>query len=696
LSRKICTLLLVLVLAVPTASWSGGLTHTWSQSFGDPQLDLAQWVAVGPSDRLLNMGVFRGDIDLGGSVLTSTGAYDVYVAKFDTDGNHLWSLNFGGVGDDAAYVASFDPSGNVLVTGYTNGGIDFGEGPLPHGGGGDVFLVKFDPNGNHLWSQSFGGAYNQTGNAIAADADGDVIVLGSFQGTIDFGCGAHTSRSSYSVFLVKFDPDGNCVWSHSYGDDNRQAPTALTIDAWGNILATGYYQGTLDFGGEPMTATYPEDVFLVKLAPDGTHVWSRQFGGPGDQQTRHGSVTTDPAGNVILTGANAGTTDYGGGPRQSSGSNDVVVVKLDTDGNHIWSRQFGDGDNQIGYGVALDCAANVIVSGLFRGSIDFGGGPLISNGSKDIFIAKFDGDGNHLASYGYGSTAGSEEGAFSVAANDDGDVFLAAAIEGNVDFGGTPLPYAGGIDAAIVKFHSENCVVDVAVDVKPGSCPNPMNVKCTEPAKGAKMKKGGVLPVAIAGTADLDVYDIDPSTLALSGVPPLRWSWEDVTAPVWDEEPCACTATEADGWTDLALKFDAQEVGGRLGDVAVGDVVVLELSGALLDGTPIEGHDCVVMVGKHGPGGEPEGASGSVRLQPGSPNPFNPVTTIRFELPEETRVHVAVYDVAGHRVATLVNGVRSRGTHAETWNAGGLASGVYYCRLVAGEEVRVRRLVLLK
>jgi hypothetical protein len=132
----------------------------------------------------------------------------------------------------------------------------------------------------------------------------------------------------------------------------------------------------------------------------------------------------------------------------------------------------------------------------------------------------------------------------------------------------------------------------VAVDIKPGGCPNPVNVKSS-----------GVLPVAILGTGDCDVTTIVPTSVRLAGVEPLRNSLEDVATPVSDVNDCNCTEDGPDGLLDLTLKFETQEIVEAIGDVNNGDVVTLELTGVLYDPipyeTPIEGADCIVIKGKH-------------------------------------------------------------------------------------------------
>jgi hypothetical protein len=142
----------------------------------------------------------------------------------------------------------------------------------------------------------------------------------------------------------------------------------------------------------------------------------------------------------------------------------------------------------------------------------------------------------------------------------------------------------------IVSRISPYSPIAVAVDIKPGSCPNPLNVKSK-----------GVLPVAILGTEDFDVNDIDIASIRLEGVAPIRSSYEDVAAPLPEANDCNCTTDGPDGFLDLTLKFKTQEIVEALGDVNDGDVLSLTFTGSLSDETPIEGEDCVSIVGRFKP-----------------------------------------------------------------------------------------------
>ena len=130
--------------------------------------------------------------------------------------------------------------------------------------------------------------------------------------------------------------------------------------------------------------------------------------------------------------------------------------------------------------------------------------------------------------------------------------------------------------------------IKISVDIKPGSCPNPLNVK-----------DKGVLPVAILGTEDFDVFTIDSASIRLAGVAPIRSGYEDVaTHVVNSSDACECTTEGPDGYMDLTLKFNIQEIVSTLGAIYDGDILELTLNGVNLDGTPIEGSDCIEIIAK--------------------------------------------------------------------------------------------------
>ncbi len=223
---------------------------------------------------------------------------------------------------------------------------------------------------------------------------------------------------------------------------------------------------------------------------------------------------------------------------------------------------------------------------------------------------------------------------------------------------------------------------EVAFDIKPTSCPNPFNVG-----------KRGLMPVAVLGSAEFDVSDVDVSGLLLVGVAPIHSSLEDVAAPIdWNE--CECTEDGPDGFTDLTLKFKMQELAAAVEYAYDGEIVEMKLMGNLLDGTTIIGRDCVRIIanGRYAPDTRVRG----VVLDGAMPNPFNPVTRISFHIPNESYVKLSVFDVKGRLLDHLVSGVRPTGEHVVQWDARGYASGIYFYRLQVGDFVKTRKMILLK
>jgi hypothetical protein len=486
------------------------------------------------------------------------------------DGAHLWSRRFGSTSHDVGYGIAADASGNVLVSGYIQGTVDFGGGPLTSAGGYDIFVVKLSgANGAHLWSQRFGDTDHDLGYDVAADRSGNALLAGNFSGTVDFGGGPLTSAGSRDIFVAKFSgADGSHLWSQRFGATDYDVPYAVTADGSGNVIVTGSFYGTVDFGGGPLTSAGSYDIFVAKFSGvDGAHLWSRQFGGP-NQDTGNG-VAVDGSGNVLVTGEFMGPVNFGGGPLTSAGSFDIFVAKFSgVDGAHLWSQRFGDTGDDGGHPIAVDASGNVLVTGYFCGTVDFGGGPLTSAACGDIFVAKFSGiEGTHLWSERFGGP--SHDAGGGVTADGSGNVLVTGHFQGTVDFGGEVLTSAGAYDIFVLKL--ANGITNVSIDIKPGSYPNSINL-------GAN----GVVPVAILTTPEFDASAVDGLSLALSGA--------SVKLRGKSQEVGALEDVDNDGDLDLVVQFYINEL-----KLTVGATEAV-LTGKTKSGAEIMGKDSVRIV----------------------------------------------------------------------------------------------------
>lgn len=253
--------------------------------------------------------------------------------------------------------------------------------------------------------------------------------------------------------------------------------------------------------------------------------------------------------------------------------------------------------------------------------------------------------------------------------------------------------------------------VDLTLDIKPCSCPNPFNMMWFENMDNgndngsirSKSKKGGVLPVALVGSGDLDVNSVDLSTLYLESAEPLRTDFEDVSRPVESDEECACTVEGPDGILDLTMKFSRMELAELLYPAEHGDVVKLTLTGALLDGTPFEAVDCVTILNKvEEPMMEVASDGEDVKLGPAVPNPFNPSTRISFYLPGERTVTLEIFDSSGRSIIRMMDVTRmTPGWHNVEWHGidsrgNAVASGIYFYRLRTEDATISKKMILMR
>jgi len=444
---------------------AGAPTHAWSRPFGDYTLhQYGRSAAVDASGNVYVVGSFEGSFwfypDLPNPI-TSNGAADILLMKFNAAGVAQWYKGFGDTLVDEAVSVALDASGNVVVTGNFRGTVNFGGGALVSAGLKDIFVAKFDPAGVHQWSQRFGDASDQSATSVAVDASGNVIICGAFTGTVNFGGGVLTSAGSTDIFVAKFNAMGAHQWSRRFGGVLSQLGNSVAVDASGNVTVCGYFADTVDFGGGTFISAGNIDAFVAKFSASGVHQWSRSFGDPNWQDAT--AVAVDASGAVLVTGDFYGGVNFGGGTLTSAGSDDIFLAKYDAAGTHLWSRRFGDAGFQGTSVVAVDVSGNVFITGAFESSVDFGGGVLTSAGGEDIFLAKFNPAGVYRWSDSYGGTY--DHHAYSVAVGAIGDVVLTGYYQDPVDFGGGPLnsapPY--GDEGFVVSFTPgpEPTIVDV-------------------------------------------------------------------------------------------------------------------------------------------------------------------------------------------------------------------------------------------
>jgi len=364
-----------------------------------------------------------------------------------------WSKSFGDAVHDRGYAVATDSEGNIIMAGSFTGTVDFGGGPLVSNNNSysDLFIAKFSPTGAHLWSRSVGGFYDDAVYGVAVDANNNVLVTGTFSGTADFGGGPLTSAGGPDIFVAKYSSLGAYFWAERFGNTLSDGGYAIAVDGSGNVLVTGCFQNSIDFGGGSLLAyDASPDAFVVKLSSSGAHLWSKAFGGAyGDYGQ---GIAVDGSGNVLVTGRFQGSVDFGAGQIFSKGGYDIVIAKYSPSGAYLWSKCLGDTSHDIGYGVAVDVNGDIVVTGRFQGRVDFGGGPLASTSATgpDVFVAKYSATGGNLWSMTLGAAYGISQ---NLALDGNGDIVVSGYFLGNANFGGGLLSSVGGsMDIFVAKY----------------------------------------------------------------------------------------------------------------------------------------------------------------------------------------------------------------------------------------------------
>ena len=423
----------------------------WSKAFGDEKTQAAQIVSFDPTGTVIVAGAFSGTLDFGGKPLTNDQGMGTFVAKLDaSNGAHVWSKAFGG-GVQAFGSVAVDTAGNVTAIGTFGGTVDFGGGPQD-GGVSSTFVVQYGPDGAYHWSRMFSGGI-QAPQSVAVGNDGAIFVIGSFLGSTNFGAGSVSANpGGADVFLVKLaGADGAYSWSETFGDGSDQSASRVILDpADGNIVVAGTFFGSMDFGSGALSNTPPgADVFIVKLAAtDASPLWTRVFHGDADQFVR--DMTSDHAGSLVVVGTFSGNSDLGGASTiKSAGGADIYVAKLGlSDGAQVWSKAFGQEGNQAVRGVAVDGMGNIVLAGPLSDDTDFGGGPLAASG-LDVYVAKIDAAaGKHLWSKRFGDAA--DQAGAGVTADPAGNAYLTGYFSGSINFGCGKLTSAGDADVFVV------------------------------------------------------------------------------------------------------------------------------------------------------------------------------------------------------------------------------------------------------
>lgn len=361
----------------------------WARSGGGPGFDDIRAVARSSDGNIYAFGsVSAGAAFEGEAVLVSAQA-DLLMLGYSAEGDLRFARTAGGPGVEVVSDAATDEAGNVYLIGTFTSPFRFvGGSTLPLVGSTDVFVASLSPAGFHRWSISFGSAGVDRAWSIAA-ADGDVLIASEVAGAVVVGGRAGTFSGGKDALIASFDATtGANRWGTMFGGTGDELAMSVAIPRSGVAYVSGLFSGTTHIGTTVAVAGGAWDAFIAR-ADEGEWTWVRTYGGDGEDGAHE--IALDPSSeDVLVAGAFTGSVSLGGPPLDARGSYDIFLARYDADGEHLWSRGFGGSDFERPNDLAI-IGDRIALGGQFAGVVDLGSGPLSSTGTREnTFVAVFD------------------------------------------------------------------------------------------------------------------------------------------------------------------------------------------------------------------------------------------------------------------------------------------------------------------
>lgn len=329
----------------------------------------------------------------GSAPITGLGGTDVFLLKFSSEGNLVWSRTFSGYGNETINCISIDEMGNILASGTFRGVTDFDpEPPTTYmtARGTDAYIVRLDINGRLMWAKQLASrpAGFSTIYSVVTDKTGNVYATGNYRDTVDFDPGVGPLLigpvGGTDMFVIKLDHGGNLAWVRNMGGKKDDISYGLCMDKADNLFFTGGFRDTVDFEAGPgvtnlignsVTGPDSTDIFVAKMNSGGTLLWAKSIGGEHGDWGR--GIVADDAGHIFFTGSFADTVDFDPGSGvfsltagDATGA-DAFVCQWDTTGQFVWAGVMGGNREQHGKYIATNGLGLIYTAGSFIDTVDF-------------------------------------------------------------------------------------------------------------------------------------------------------------------------------------------------------------------------------------------------------------------------------------------------------------------------------------
>ncbi|MBS4027701.1 MAG: SBBP repeat-containing protein [Ignavibacteriales bacterium] len=728
----------------------------WAKSAGGTNSDYGYGIAVDANGNSLLTGYFRSPtITFGTTTLTnsSSDTADIFIVKYDTSGDVVWARSAGGTNSDIGSGIAVGANGGSLLTGYFRSStITFGTTTLTNHGSADIFIVKYDVSGNVAWATSAGGTNSDIGWGIALDTNGNNFVTGNFRSsTIAFDTTTLTNHGSNDdMFVSKIRLSTSFTITSSAGLNGNISPSGNVIVNYGanqiftitpntgyhidSVIVDGSYIGTQSSftftnvtANHSIVAKFSINTFVI-TAIEGTN----------------GTIT--PSGNIIV--------NYGANQQFTISANanyhiDSVIVDsayvgtqssytfTNVTANHSISTKFAintftifatagangnispSGNVIVNYGAnqTFNISPNagyhidsVFIDGTYSGTINsYQFTNVTANHTISVKFAintytitasadsngSISPSGNIVVNYGTNKT-------FTISANAHYHILRVLVDGTNI---GTQTSYTftniSANHTIAATFAIDTLVVSASAGINGSIFPNGnvvVNYGANQTFNFTPNFSYHIDSIIVDNT-----YIGIPATYTFNNVitnhtisARFRLNSYTISASAGTNGTISPSGNVI-VFHGASQTFSISANAGYRVDSVIVDSLFIGTDSSYTFTNVISNHSIfATFTFATGITDSKNTIPKVFALYQNFPNPFNPITEIRFDLPEEVFTTLKIYDVLGREVATLVNGIETAGYKSVQFDASSLNSGMYFYKLIAGNFISVKKLLLLK
>jgi|GEM_PF-2713672 len=350
-------------------------------------------VTADSEGNIYGVGHFFKDITLGDITLSTPSTWCMVIFMMDKVGNFIWAKSVGESQRVTPSRIVTDSNGDLCVTGtFSCPSVAFEDFTLERVGIQDIFVAKYDNHGNVLWAKRAGGTAGQSANALAVDDENNILITGDFTSSITFGSSLLTSSGSADIFVAKYDTNGNEIWGTSMGGPDYDTVSNIATDMEGNVIIAGDYYEDIMFGNVALQHTGQagsSDIFVAKYDMAGFPVWSKSL--EGDLKDTCSGIATDALGNIVITGSFlSGTLQIDDSTilNNTTGQRQFYIAQFNPEGFYGWTENPGMHGNNNSTEIVIDHQQDIIIAGSYNEALSFGNNTLGEPGNN-AFIAKY-------------------------------------------------------------------------------------------------------------------------------------------------------------------------------------------------------------------------------------------------------------------------------------------------------------------